>query len=371
MSNEIALATQLGVGELLLKQLTPQQQGWLYLASKKKKTWDELLKFELSIQSLLNGITEKKDLGEVQENLKGAKKVYDEMKECRLTFTREIDTKIYAPAAEFEKRSLELINSVTSHELTLRTELNKKSDEEAALNREINSFKSHIINEYYRIATEYRISLKSEIGKVYLFALESRLDVQEISQVKDTLKSVLAEIKVPLFVKFDRKLINDEKAREIFTGIAAYNPNSDLKKYVKDVDNTFDLYENDLASSDESAKAYEEEMAESKKKLEESLEIETATNILASQAQTFELTNNLKKTKVKKTMLVVLEDNEKWELAVLTNFIKNWQSLRPLIKSQSQKLNLGQMAAAIGKHITANPIEEANMKGLTFKIESK
>jgi len=57
--------------------------------------------------------------------------------------------------------------------------------------------------------------------------------------------------------------------------------------------------------------------------------------------------------KVKREIKIVVIESEAWAMAVMTNFIKNWQHVNKYVKVKSwAKLSIGQMADALAKHIS-------------------
>jgi hypothetical protein len=381
MSNEIQLANQLGLGELVVKALSQTQLGWLVLERRKAAAFETIQKFELSIQGTVNQLVEikegkivnkvEKDLAKIQEAVKKIKAEFTDMKDCRLQFTNVINEKLIEAAMVFEKRSAGLINLLAEYELEVRSEASKKSDEEAALNREVASFKTHIENEYFRIATGYRNALKSEASKVYVSALESEMSTDGVPELVAKLKETIRAIQKPRFEVFKRTLIDAEKAKELFLSVPAYNSAPDLEKALLAVDEMFSMYANNLANAEEAAKSVQQEAEKEIAESNERLEIEQATNILTSQASPSLIMSGGPKTKVKKKMEVVIEESETWELLILNTFIKNWKTLRPKIQSSSAKITIGQMATAIGKLVTDKPEEIKNMKELKFEEKKK
>lgn len=364
------LAKQINVAEDILTKLSLTQVGWLKLEHTKKTKFEELQKFELSAQGVLKDIIKETDLPKVQEALKKSKDILAEAKECRLSFTRIVQEKIIDAAMEFEKRINTSIEPVESHELELRVEFNKKADESAAKQREETALKTHITNEWYRIAAAYKLELSNEINKMYLFCLENKTPVKEIPAVIKTLKEALCEIKLLPFVKYHRTLVTDQEAASIFKLVPAFESKVELNKAVKKVDETFELYEHDLKNAEHAVDAIKEAQAEHEKETKEKLEMEISANNLSASAETLTMTGG-PKTKIKSSFEVEDEGTEKYELAVLTNMIKLWKNCRPLIKSSGSKLNIGQMAVAIGKYVTSNPEVKNQITNLKFTVKNK
>lgn len=368
MSNELATIT--GLAETTLSLLSPTQKGWLKLEYDKRNTFQNLQGFELKVQEELKDITKLdalEDLPKVQEKLKAAKAVIAEMKDCRLQFTRVIDEKIVQPAMEFEKRSAELIPSVEAHELQLRIRVNQKNDEFAAEQREASALRAHITNEYYRIATEYRLKLKQEIAQTKMAALESSIPVASIPELLLTLKEALSQIEKPKFVVFPRKLVNDAKAKEIFLSVPAYDHTVDLSNAIAEADKEFALYENDLANAKQAIAAIDEQYNAQAEEMTESLAAEVATNNLVAQAEPLEMSGG---PKIKTTMVPVVVESEQFAVAVMAAAIKNWNHIKGSLRVKNwSKLTVQQMADALGKYVTDNP--GVTITGIQFTVKVK
>lgn len=345
MSNE--LAAQIGVSPELLPLLTPQQQGWLRLSQLKTITFGVLEKNELKVQALLLNCEAITELPEIQDKLKQAKDVAAEAKDARLQFTRMIDEKLYSPAMLFEARNNVLILVAIAHELKLRTAAAKEAEAGNELNKEIDLFKAHVINEYFRIATEYRDTLDRRITFYYTGALQQKMPVAALEKYKQDIRAELPQIELSKFVKFDYKVMTKDKAMEIFGVIHAYNPEEDLKAAIQKIDTKFAMYAEDLQNAEAAITAAKENQEKESSELKNKLTQEVAVNNLTAQAQLMVMSNA---PKVKKMMKVQEADTEAWGLAVMSNFIKNWSDVKEYVKvKQWGNLKVSQMAEALGK----------------------
>lgn len=366
MSNELAL--QLGVGELILKQLSPQQQGWLRLASIKKESFDELTRLELQVQGNLSGIDTCEVLADVQEKLKLARASVLELKECRLRFTRMLDEKLVLPSMEYEKRSEALLTPAIKRELDLRIAASEKANKKAAHDREVALFKAHVINEFYRISAEYRAMLKNEINTAYLGALQTSMPIENVPTYVEEIKAALKSIELPKFIKFSRKLILDPEALVIFKSVPPYDGQQmDLGSANEELDEKFSMYANDLANASAAIESQTEQHEQYQQEVNDALSVEMATNNLVAAAQPLVLTGSIK---IKRTMVAVTDDSEGNAIAILAGFIKNWQLVMTFVKVKSlQKLSIGQMAEAIGKMVTENPDIKINNLNFVEKVK--
>ncbi len=382
------LAAQLGVPEEVTKLLTPVQLGWIGLSVQKAHRFQELQKFELKAQGLFTKFD--KDykafvewqrlpleqrpelklsftLDEIQASITEAKKIQGEAMDCRKQFTGMLEEKITKPAMEFEKSILQTIEDWKPVELQMRINLNKKGEEKAAYDREMVAFKTNITNEYYRMATEYKIALKEEITKTYLTMLEGNVPASAIPETITALRSALTQVPVPVFVKYQRNLVKDVEAKIEFAKIPAYNPKADLETaQTSGIEEVFSNYSRDLQNSVQAAAAVKQDFAAEKVELKENLNAEVATNNLAAEAIPFTMSGG---PKVKKNLEVEVVMSEQWEVNVIKSFLKNWQSCRSSIKSASDKLSVGQMAKALGKFATDVP--GTQFEGLKLIEKSK
>ena len=360
------LHDQLGVPEAALALLTPLQKGWLNFAAKKVMTENELKKFELSVQSKLTGILEVKELSKVQEALKESKALQAECSDCRKQLTRLLDEKVTAPLMEYEKRMLASLDPIIAHELALRIEVNKKNDEVAALEREKAAFKAHIINQYHTQATTYKIALNQEIVSNYISALESEMPTEGVAALVSKIKESLPLVARLPFIKYQRTLLEDAPAMEIFKSIPQWDYKRDLQEAIDSVGAHFETYASDLQNATVAAKAIFQENEEKAEFMKDNLQAEISTNNLIAEASPLVLSGG---PKVKRELVVVPEETQKWEMTVISLFLKNWQSARPKLKSASEKITIGQMATALGKLATENP--NLSLEGLTLREKNK
>lgn len=342
----------LGLTPALSEALTTQQKGWLMLAATKKELFDTLQKGELFVQSKLKDITQQNDLPTVQAALKEAKETAAENKERRLNFTNMLQEKLIAPSMEFEKRNDAVISEAGKHELKLRTEAWEKQQAGKAKDKEVSDYKTHIVNEYARKATSYRIALQQMISDAYKDCLTAKRPVKEIPAFLETVKKFMGEIELVKFVPFTRLLINDKEAGEIFQAIEKYDPLPDLKNALTDLDRKFEMYAEDLKHVQ---KAIEEEERQAQEKIQEEadqLEQTTAINNLTSQA-----TGTIQEpgVRLKQSFKVKEENTEEWALNVMRCFLNNFSSAKELLRVKEWgNLKISQMADAVGKLYTEN-----------------
>lgn len=327
--------------------LTPQQTGWLTLADIKTSLFAQLQSAELQVQEYINGI-ENNPLDVVQSNIKNAKSVMAEAKAKRLEFTRMIDEKLNVPSMLYEKRMADLINTASAYELELRKKESEQAEKEQAYLNEVSAFRNHIINEWFRIAAEYRNSLEKAVRQCYINCLRDRHPESLMPEMIDNTAAIISKFDLSEFDKFKRVLITDGQAKEIFDSIEKYNKAEDLKRSIDTIKDVWAAYPFDLANAENAIKAIELSSAKKEADNLQALEIELATNTLIAQAETIIIDT----PKVKREMKIVIVESEAWAKTILVNFIRLLPHLAPKLRVKSwAKLSIGQMAEAINKHI--------------------
>ena len=325
-------------------QLTTIQQGWLKLAEIRIDLFDRLRLDELACQGELKDI-ESLPLEKMQANLRNAKFNLSEAKRKRLEFTRMIDDKLSQPSMEFEKRMASMIDEASKLELAKRLAIESEAKEQQLHANEIAMYKAHIVNEWTRIAHEYRSNLQKMIDSSYINCIKARVDVAKVPDMVADLMNILAKIDLSTFVKFQRMFISDQEALDIFHSIDKYEPSGDLAYYQSLVAEKFQMYQHDFNSIEK----LEEEQRIRVEQAEQELKADLAINTLIAQSETLIVDT----PKVKREIKIVIVESEAWAMAVMTNFIKNWQHVNKYVKVKSwAKLSIGQMAEALAKHIS-------------------
>lgn len=334
--------------------LTPQQTGWVKLSDIKSALFDELQRAELAVQDYINGI-EGNPLDVVQHNIKSAKQVIADAKAKRLEFTRMIDEKLITPTMEFEKRMAANIESGSAIELQMRKEAAEDAERRQAYANEAGALKAHIVNEWFRIAAQYRYELERITLESYQNCLKAKHPVHSIPAMVQDMKRILNGWKLPEFEKFERKLIPDGHAKEIYDSIAKYDPADDLQTAKNNIAAVWSTYANDLANADAAIESINQHKKLAEMALHVEIDLETSTNALIAEAETL----IVETPKVKKEMKIVSEETEQWAKTIVSNFVRLWPYCNKFVRVKSwQKLTIGQMADALAKHIneTGNAI---------------
>ena len=334
--------------------LTPQQSGWIKLSDIKSALFDELQRAELAVQDYINGI-DGNPLDVVQHNLKSAKQTLADAKAKRLEFTRMIDEKLITPTMDFEKRMAANIESGSAIELEMRKQAAEAAQAQQLIANEAGALKAHIVNEWFRIAAEYRYQLERITLESYQNCLKARQPVEHIPGMIADMESILDGWKLPEFEKFDRKHLKDGHAKEIFDSIEKYNPADDLQTAKNNVVAIWSTYANDLANADAAIESIDNHKKLAEMALHVEIDLETSTNALIAEAETMIVDT----PKVKKELKIVAEETEQWAKTIVSNFVRLWPYCNKYVRVKSwQKLTIGQMADALAKHIneTGNAI---------------
>lgn len=327
--------------------LTPQQNGWIKLSDIKSTLFDDLQRAELAVQDYINGI-EGNTLDVVQHNIKCAKQVMADAKSKRLEFTRMIDEKLINPTMEFEKRMAFNIEIGSGIELELRKQASESAQAQQLIANEAAALKAHIVNEWFRIAAQYRYELERITLESYQNCLKDKQPPHCIPTMVQDMKRIIDEWKLPEFEKFERKLIPDGHAKEIFDSIEKYNQAGDLQNAKNNVSAVWSTYSNDLANADAAIESIEKHKQVAEMAMQMDLELETATNALIAEAETL----IVETPKVKKEIKIVAEETEQWAKTIVSNFVRLWPYCNKYVRVKSwSKLTIGQMADALAKHI--------------------
>lgn len=360
-----ALAAAIGVKQEALQYLSPIQQGWLQLAGDRVKLFEALAKGELHIQSLLKDIDTLcvvnpgmtyEDMNanwkKVTEAIQLANDAAGSDKEQRLIFTNKINDKIIAPSMNYEKNNVALITAAKGKEFILRKAVLEKQNEGQNKEREKAELSAHITNEYFRIATKYRNDLAIMIAQAYQNALQGKTPVAQIQDYKDNIIKFMKEIKLDLFIKYNRVHVNDAEAEVIFKSIRPYTGENDLIQALNALENQFSMYAEDLKNADKAIEHSQQSTKQFVQQSEQQLTIDQGTTALMANASvaTVETTGG---PKVKTAVAVFEYNNETWTQAVLNNFIRNWNICRKHIGIKVwSKLTILQMSTALGKAAT-------------------
>lgn len=366
----------------VINTLSPIAQGWLLMAAKKVETFVDLERNELAIQSELKDIKTQVSvpnpsnelLKTVQDSIARAKSLYATGKDQRLQFTNIIKEKLIDAAMMFEKRSDVLLAEADKNEFDFRKLVVAENAKGQNKTNELAAFKAHVQNEYSRIATQYRNTLETKITQAYSTALRSqKMNTDELERYLSVVQEFMGKVELDDFIIFKPTYLTRDEMVSAFTEVRAYDSSDDLMSAIRNLNDTFSMYAEDLQNAEAAIKAKEQQTIQAAQQANENLEIETATNMLVSQASDLSITGL---PKIKSKVDVVEENSDTWALSVLSAFTKNWQDCRKYLGvKQWSKLSLGQMATALGKLATDQGKVNINpgtvFSGLTLKVIEK
>ncbi len=351
----------------LCSELTPIQQGWLLLSQNKVELTDALSKKELEVQALVLAGTQLQDLELVQVKLKDARDKHGELAEQRKNFTGMIKAKLTDPLMEFEKRTEAELEKLKAHELSVRQEVVKKNAAAEKYNSEVAAFKAHIANEHFRIAAAYRAAMLDYISNGYVQALSMGTKPgKDLQAYLLTIEGFMKSHKVEKFQKFERTLLGDKEAAEIFKGVTPYDPATDLKEALQSLKDKFAMYKEDAKNKEAAIASNTAQVTEAKQELDKQVQIETATNNLVASAGAVTIGGAV----VKKSYECVEENTPEWAMSVISVFVKNWGAASKHLQVKTwANLSIKQMAAAIAKQYSTGKLNYSNE--LTFKATVK
>ncbi len=338
MNNELAVLPA-GPAEVT----EAQSAAWVSLAKAKNEMTYALQKAELSAQHILITVQGSADYKIIDSALVSYRKAQTDMCDLRKTFTNVIDSNIVQPLMTFEKRVKEnpLYTTLTDKSLSLRK---TESDNAAKLNQknlEITRFKTHVENEFFRVAAEYRQLLRKESLGQYEIALRENLNGGT-----GDLKKMMATLDIPEVKKFSGTLLSGDEMMTIYENIPKPDYMGIYNEMMAELDKMFANLDSDIANKDAALKHQKEQSKlaeiEETKKLQEN----TALNTLIASSETVVVDT----PKIKRTLSVQVVESESWAKAVMAAFIVNLPHMAKYIRVKSWiKLTIGQMAEYLSK----------------------
>lgn len=325
-----------------------QASAWIGLANTKNGLVANLMKFELQLQGILNGLEGNQDHEQIDSTLAVYKKEFSKMVETRKGFTNMINEKIVEPLMAFEKRVDPAASPEFSKYQSISLALRKKAKEEAErinnINNELGTFKAFVTQEYHRIAAEYEFAMRNEIITLYAQYLERR-----ITPTKEFDEKHLQSIQVPPIGKFTPYYLTYEQMQQAHASIVAPDWAMIYQRCIKFYDETFANFDSDLANADAAIKhAKDQELiATANKRDEVQQQMAVAQLVNTSSVATV----SSPKIKVKYQIEVV--ESFAWAKTVMVAFMMNESKLQQYIRVKSfEKLNIGQMAEYLAKLAT-------------------
>lgn len=332
-----------------------QMSAWEVVVRKKNELTQTLTNAELELQGILLSANVS-DYKAIDEALATYRKKHGELKENRLTFTRLIEEKLFAPLMAFEKRadpkSNEQYLKLDTASLELRKAANEAAAKVQALENEIASFISHCTNENLRLEANYINELNNQIDIGYAAMLEANVNPPMLGNIEVNMKAV----KVGAVSKFNAVLLTKEQMQEVCKCITLPNYAQILADKIAFLPQVFLNYESDLANK---AAAIERRELDAKIAAQEAaakVEAEASVNNLIASAGTVQIET----AKIKKELKIEPINSQAWAQLIMTQFIANLPTLVSYLRVKTwANLSIQQMADAMAKH--------ANDTGETFK----
>lgn len=342
-----------------------QANAWVGLAQQKNQLVFDLSKKELAAQSILLPLAQDATYETIDAALAAYRKAHTDMVEYRKPFTNAVSTGIIEPLMAFEKRVDPKNNQAYLTLVQRSLALRKVEADKAALvnakNQEIASFKSHVFNEFSRVVTEWRATIRRGFSHQYQIMLKEGTPNPPVKEIKD----MMSQIAPPAINRFEAKYLTREEMFEIYEGAQKPDYTQYLKDLYKEVDDLFANYSSDLANAEAAIKHQED--AAKLKELEEASKAkeEQAMSTLITTAETVVIDE----PKIKKTVQVTVIESEQWAKAVMAAFIVNLPKLGKYIRVKSwSKLSIGQMATYLGQYATESGV---TFTGLELKEVEK
>lgn len=308
---------------------TPQQAAWLGLAAHKNNTVAELERRELALQSILLQPLEDK-----AATLKSYRAEFTALKNFRQEFTNMISGKLIDPLLEFEKRADPKTNAayklLETEELNERISAERERQKTEGLSIERVNFKTHILNEYERVAMEFRQTLYAEI-----------LNASREGHTIEAFTATLKEMKPGAFRKFPTQHLEDAEKAEILRSVPA--PDWDLIRLEM------------IAEANKGLENLESKVAQDS--------AEAAGNARINERMATQTIAQVVTPKIRRNVEVVTEASVDWARAVLVGFMNNELWTRVRVKA-IENLTIGQMAKAIGEYTTETGEE---ISGLSYR----
>jgi len=330
-------------------QPTPEQMNaWSVMVRKKNELTQTLTTAELELQGILLSVNVQ-DHKAIDEALATYRKKHGELKENRLTFTRLIEEKLFAPLMAFEKRAEPKTNEqylkLDTTSLELRKAANEAAAKKQAYENEKARFLAHCANEFMRLEAQYINELNNQIDTTYSAFLTAAINPPPISNVEVNMGAV----KVGAMYKFDASLINKEEMQSLYLTLTPPNYAELLADKIEMLPQVFANYEIDLANAVAAIERRELDAKIQAQKVAEKIEAEASVNNLIATASA----PQIETAKIKKELKIEPINSQAWAQLIMTQFIANLPTLVSYLRVKTwANVSIQQMADAMAKHAT-------------------
>jgi hypothetical protein len=347
--------------------LDKSQIGYLFLALKKKYSFERLQAKELEMQSILIKLrdNEKATITELTNGLSLYKRLYLSMVEGdRKPLTKLYDDKLYAPAMAFEKRADPKTNEefieLNDRLFSLREEQEENARLVEAIRLEKSKYANHIMIQNLQIQKDYSIKSSKYINDVYTELLKNLAESPNLEVIKN------AVLKIPIlepvkFGAFTYMTVSD--AQDIIEKMKNDGKIVDRALVVKklqdsvleEIDKKFQMYPVDLAHAKENIKSVEQVQKYFEEKVDKAEEIYN-TNISIEKTYATAIAEPISELEGKPIKISVkVEDENTWEWVIrVIDAFRRLPDSKRYIRDRDDwgNLDVHAMAAAIGKYAT-------------------
>lgn len=339
-----------------------QMKNWQLLAKKKNEVFEELKKKELATQGILLNVADDK----LADKLAEYDKAFTDLVEYRLSYTNQVRDALITKAMEFEKRvdpkNNETYKTLDARELLLREEKQKTIDATNDLNAEKTKFKTHFINEFTRLSTDFRTKCLATINEAYNACLYAKTPPGQAPNTIKVVEQALDALVTPQPNKFVRTLVSNVDAKELFAGLVKPDYKAIRKEYVEDLKTKFSLYPNDLANAATAIKTNNEQTTQVTQKMISESNQTVAANELMALAENVTVAEPGFKGVTEVSKIKLFDNDQKWVAKVIVAFVKNFEAAFPKLRTKKySQISVAQMAAAL---------DNANLKieGIEYEI---
>ena len=362
---------QYEVPAIIMPEHLEKYRGWVNLAEKKNMLLHTLQLDELAAQVALRDkdatTGQPLSITDREEAAKAYRDIQVGMVEKRRAFTGYIESQLFTQVMEPEKR----LNPKTAacYIEYVQTTLNMRLAEEEKMRgtqeiqSELVNFEAHLKNEYTRMATEYRIKCHTEIARVYNGCLASDMNPSGALSVTRALKETLLSFQLGDITKFVKNKATSDQLNSIWSRVPQPNMSYMQEEMLREVDNKFALYANDLEMKKAGLEVHDE-TPELIQEITQEAQQEVAAATLIANVESAPVVMAEGKA-IQRNLEIVVTETQAWAVRVIVTFIQT-PKCHSLTKNRKwSTLDVGQMAAALSKYANANGI--TSFEGLEMK----
>lgn len=346
----------LNLGELAIyvretPALPVEKQNVWNLVGRGKATMDFYLqRSALALQQVLAGY-ETKDQPALEAALKAYKAGYAEMEGIRKQFTQYLDAakkqcmkiedaydpKVYEPFVKATAQELKLRQDAA----TTKSATDMKATEEA-------EFKTFVEMEYLDIVDDYKHELRQLIHQTYTACLYAKTPSANIQPAINTCVAAMQTIQPRKMKTFARTVLTTEDATPIFKAIRRPDYGAKYSEMIKELQDKFALYANDLANPEQAVAKQTDMFAQVEAQEKSQTEADKAAVTLVNTAAAMSVTTAGTKGVTEVTEIVIEDYSWPWVVAIDAAFAANLGACKDKVKVKKLSgLTVAQKAAAL------------------------